>query len=429
MKLLDNSFFISKNYESNLNASHHDDTKFTDEGQKEVYEFSKKLADEENLNLIVDIGCGSGYKLIKYFNEKNTIGIETEPCFSHLKKRYPDKRWIESEQSGINFPNFEGKCDLIICSDVIEHIINPQNLLNYISQFDFKYLIISTPDRAILRDKFATHGLKNWYGPPLNPCHVREWEHDEFFKFLNLNFEIIKSFHCEKQIECMAFLCKKKKVLLTSASFGENERSIEIPLQKQSKYNHEIVLLNDNNTKTRKFSLHPRLKGKIPKMLQWMEKEAEYYIWIDSKFDVISDTFIYDTIEALQNYDIILCKHTARSSISDECKFVVDAISNHDQYVKDRYDGEKIQEQTQEYLKDKTFIDDKLFALGFFAYSKNLVKNKEYNLMTDWFFHNCYWSIQDQISFPYLLHKHKVNYKIFDFHMFKNSYIKHRYFY
>ena len=52
--------------------------------------------------------------------------------------------------------------------------------------------------------------------------------------------------------------------------------------------------------------------------------------------------------------------------------------------------------------------------MGFFVYSKNLVKNKDFNLMKDWFFHNTIHSIQDQISFPYLLNKHKVKYKIFN---------------
>jgi hypothetical protein len=98
-------------------------------------------------------------------------------------------------------------------------------------------------------------------------------------------------------------------------------------------------------------------------------------------------------------------------------------MENNDQYLIERYTGESFKEQVDEYLKDKTFVDDKLFACGFFAYSKKLVKNKDYNLMTDWFFHNCYWSIQDQLSLPYLLNKHKTDYKIFDFDIFSNKYV------
>ncbi len=28
--------------------------------------------------------------------------------------------------------------------------------------------------------------------------------------------------------------------------------------------------------------------------------------------------------------------------------------------------------------------------------------------MKEWFYHNCIWSVQDQLSLPYLLHKFKI---------------------
>jgi len=160
-------------------------------------------------------------------------------------------------------------------------------------------------------------------------------------------------------------------------------------------------------------------------MLQWMETEADYYIWLDSKFVIKSKTFVNDIINCLGESELILFKHPNRSSIKSECEFVINGMKNENKYLLERYQGEKMLEQVNEYLKDKTFIDNKLFALGFFAYSNKLVKNKDYNLMTDWFFHNCYWSIQDQLSLPYLLHKHNTDYKVFEFNIFKNDYVKY----
>jgi len=38
----------------------------------------------------IDVGCGSGWKLVKYISEEfRTIGIDTEPALSFLKKKYP----------------------------------------------------------------------------------------------------------------------------------------------------------------------------------------------------------------------------------------------------------------------------------------------------------------------------------------------------
>jgi hypothetical protein len=48
-----------KDYIINNNPSHHDDTNFSDEGQKEVYQFCAKFMAENKLNTVVDVGCGS----------------------------------------------------------------------------------------------------------------------------------------------------------------------------------------------------------------------------------------------------------------------------------------------------------------------------------------------------------------------------------
>jgi hypothetical protein len=51
------------------------------------------------------------------------------------------------------------------------------------------------------------------------------------------------------------------------------------------------VCYNDNNTISRGNSLHTRTKGKIPKMLDWVENDADYYIWFDSSFTITSSNF------------------------------------------------------------------------------------------------------------------------------------------
>lgn len=220
----------------------------------------------------------------------------------------------------------------------------------------------------------------------------------------------------------------KKKVCIVTADFGNHIKNFNpiIPKQNEDLYEVIIKIYDDNNTTSRINSLHPRTKGKIPKMLEWMENDSDYYIWIDSKFKVVSENFVNDIINYLGDYEMCLCEHPNRDSIKKECDFVLEQMNNKNQYLVERYLGEKIKEQVDFYLNEKNFIDDKLFALGFFAYSKNLIVNKNYNLMTDWFFHNCYWSIQDQLSFPYLLQKHRINYTVFNFNIFLNNYIKHQ---
>ena len=55
---------------------------------------------------VVDIGCGSGYKLVNYISgEFETIGVETEPAISHLRKSYPNEVWIDSGEPSVQGPD------------------------------------------------------------------------------------------------------------------------------------------------------------------------------------------------------------------------------------------------------------------------------------------------------------------------------------
>lgn len=181
--------------------AHFEDQNLEDEYQNEVYEYAHKLATNHKFKSVIDIGCGSGFKLIKYFNYFDTIGVETEPCFSYLKQHYPTKKWLLSgaAEKDINLENLAA--DIVICSDVIEHFEKPEKLLIFLKSIQFTKLIISTPDRPVLiQQKKGTQ-----YGPSWNPCHAREWNFEELSSYLSIYFKVISAFHCPIQKECMVF--------------------------------------------------------------------------------------------------------------------------------------------------------------------------------------------------------------------------------
>ena len=202
------------NYCINNNPHHHNDKNLKDESQKEVYDYCKIFMKKNKFNNVIDVGCGSGYKLIKILGEFNTIGIETEPCYSHLKSKYPLRNWLlsgEKEKSFILY-NEINRPDVVICSDVIEHIINPDILLDYLISLNSKYYIISTPCRNVLcnRPKFSNIYKISWNGPPINNCHVREWTIEEFKKYISNKFDVVRSYYGKNQIECQYHLLKIK---------------------------------------------------------------------------------------------------------------------------------------------------------------------------------------------------------------------------
>lgn len=153
-----------------------------------VYLLAYKLAKKNNYLSVLDIGCGPGTKadriLSRHFSD--IILIDQPNCYSLVKKTLPNAEFIgtDLEHCSIKLKN---KVDMIVCADVLEHLHNPFNCL----KFAYENLkpsglaLFSTPERDFLR------GSDCMTSP--HPTHVREWNADEFQKFLDYSgFRVIK---------------------------------------------------------------------------------------------------------------------------------------------------------------------------------------------------------------------------------------------
>ena len=173
---------IKNQYITRHRVIHFDTRGSTDKYQDEVYADTKRFFDENELRSLLDIGCGSGYKLMKYFENEDTVGLELSPAFEYLVETYPDRKWIRSDFQ--NPP--EDLFDMVICIDVIEHLKNPDDLMDYFQKIDFTYIVLSTPDREKL-------GFLASFGPPNNLHHIREWGKQEFIDYVSRYFKVIRS--------------------------------------------------------------------------------------------------------------------------------------------------------------------------------------------------------------------------------------------
>lgn len=156
--------------------------------QVDVYRFAKILIVEKNIRSVLDIGCGFGNKLREFIMPvcKDITGIDSEYCIDHCKRTHQFGTWIVDDIENSHL-HLHRTFDLILCADVIEHLLEPNNLLDYIRLCsDSRTLIIlSTPER----DKVA--GGRTM-GPPANPAHVREWNASEFHDYVEYaGFEIM----------------------------------------------------------------------------------------------------------------------------------------------------------------------------------------------------------------------------------------------
>jgi hypothetical protein len=191
-------FCIRKGYHHSESVMEFDDTSNTDEWQKEVYLFSKKYLEEKKYLSVIDVGCGSAYKLVNYMGSYKITGIETGETLGWLNRRYPGYEWLSFEEANPS----SLQCDLVICSDVIEHFKNPDTLMGFIRAIDCKRIILSTPERDAVAGK-------NDYGPPENPAHYREWNAAEFKNYVSSYFVIEEQRIFNDKSVTQVIICKK----------------------------------------------------------------------------------------------------------------------------------------------------------------------------------------------------------------------------
>lgn len=148
--------------------------------QHHAYSIARQLLRERGLKRVLDVGCGPATKLMRHLapHAEVTHGIDQPSAVELCRQRYPGRAEFfatDLEQPDLDLPH---AYDLIVCADVIEHLLAPEHLLRFIrdNAAPSACVLFSTPERDVLR------------GPECQSCpkpeHVREWNRDEFVAFL-----------------------------------------------------------------------------------------------------------------------------------------------------------------------------------------------------------------------------------------------------
>ncbi|MDM7860140.1 methyltransferase domain-containing protein [Alteromonas sp. ASW11-36] len=196
------TFELPSHYVSRTEYHHYDDTDCEDEWQLEVYLHALGLMKTHGFKRIVDVGAGSGYKLIKYLGDYDTLGLELPVNVETLRKKYPEHNWQVSEFT----TEHQFSADVVVCSDVIEHLVDPDDLLRFLQHQEFKYLILSTPDRDLVYPPDSPFQL----GPPRNKAHQREWGFAEFRRYIDSAFDVIDHRVTNYHQATQMLICQKR---------------------------------------------------------------------------------------------------------------------------------------------------------------------------------------------------------------------------
>lgn len=180
---MENNFGIRAGYMARLIPDYFQDT--MPDGkvwQPDVYRIAAHLARELKCGTLIDIGCGRGHKLLPYRHEFQIVGVDTGDNIDYCQTMHDFGAWIDCDLER-DIPPIHGKAaddGVVICADVIEHLVDPSLLMATLEKLaeHAPVILLSTPDRA------RVYGYDQ-DGPPGNPHHVREWMLAEMVEWLH----------------------------------------------------------------------------------------------------------------------------------------------------------------------------------------------------------------------------------------------------
>jgi ubiquinone/menaquinone biosynthesis C-methylase UbiE len=143
---------------------------------------------------ILDVGAGEGFTLemLRINKTANKLeGIEyMDDAIALGKKLHPQ---VSIKKGDIyKLPYQANAFDLIICTEVLEHLEDPEKALSELKRVTKKYLIISVPNEPLFTIQRILRG-KNVMKLGAHAEHIQHWTSGAFEKFVRKQMKIIDS--------------------------------------------------------------------------------------------------------------------------------------------------------------------------------------------------------------------------------------------
>lgn len=148
-------------------------------------DFKELLQQTGDVNTILEAGCGEGEIsafLWKYYGNACKIKAFdiSEKVIGKAKK---DNKEIDFSIENIYELDASGGYELVVCSEVLEHLEFPEKALEKLIKATNKYLILSVPREPIWRMLNILRG-KYWKNLGNTPGHIQHWGSRSFIRFI-----------------------------------------------------------------------------------------------------------------------------------------------------------------------------------------------------------------------------------------------------
>lgn len=157
---------------------------------KSLEEMMDEIRSPASLQHILEAGCGEGH-VTAFLNEKFGSGSSidafdiSEKVIEEAKRQNENITFRVGDIYHIS-PCFPGKYDLLVCSEVLEHLEEPERALKELLRVCRGYLILSVPREPIWRLLNMMRG--KYVGDFGNtPGHIQHWSAAKFKRFVREN--------------------------------------------------------------------------------------------------------------------------------------------------------------------------------------------------------------------------------------------------
>ncbi len=152
------------------------------------------LSEAERLqpNSILDVGCGEGFTLERLKERKigkKLTGVDFLNRAIEIGKK--ERPHLDLRVGNIyDIPFKDNSFDLVICSEVLEHIDDPEKGLSELVRVCKQYCLLSVPNEPLFMASNFLRG-KNWKRLGNDIDHIQHWSAWRFKKFVEKRLSIV----------------------------------------------------------------------------------------------------------------------------------------------------------------------------------------------------------------------------------------------
>ena len=140
-----------------------------------------------NIETVLDVGCGEGFTLARLKKEKIGKlyeGIEYDESAIELGiKLYPSLRITKGDIYNLSYKS--NSFDLVVCTEVLEHLENPKKAYRELIRVSRKYVLLSVPNEPFFTIQRIAR-FQNILHLGAHPEHIQHWSAPAFTKFVHV---------------------------------------------------------------------------------------------------------------------------------------------------------------------------------------------------------------------------------------------------